>query len=487
MLGVLHPGGQGRPDVDLRAGQVRGAPLQVRLGHRLELQRHSRPAGEALGRRHVVGPHVASSRCSTAPPARPRAAARRAAPPRWCASTWTTPRSPTSSTGRCARRRRRTRSSPPATARDFNGDAYHTISGQNSNNSVRVTDEFMRAVEAGGKWQTRFRTTGEVCETLEAKDLWRQVAEAAWGCADPGVQYDSTINRWHTCPNTGRINASNPCSEYMFLDDTACNLASVNLTKFLARRRLVRRRRLPPRVPRVLRRAGDPRRPLELPDGEHRARTATTTGRSASATRTSAACSCRSACRTTADEGRAIAACAHGDHVRARVHDERRDGRPPRAPSPGFAKNREPMLRVMRMHRDAAYAIDRDASCSRRGRRRRSTLPRGVRRLGRGRPPRRDARLPQRAGHRARAHGHHRPAHGLRHDGHRARLRAREVQEARRRRLLQDRQPDGAARRSAASATASARCRRSSRTSRARNTLLAAPHINRRTLQARRA
>ena len=86
---------------------------------------------------------------------------------------------------------------------------------------------------AGGKWQTRFRTTGEVCETLDAKDLWRQVAEAAWGCADPGVQYDSTINRWHTCPNTGRINASNPCSEYMFLDDTACNLASVNLTKFL--------------------------------------------------------------------------------------------------------------------------------------------------------------------------------------------------------------------------------------------------------------
>ncbi len=98
---------------------------------------------------------------------------------------------------------------------------------------MRVTDEFMRAVEAGGKWQTRFRTTGEICETLDAKDLWRQIADAAWGCADPGVQYDSTINKWHTCPNSGRINASNPCSEYMFLDDTACNLASVNLTKFL--------------------------------------------------------------------------------------------------------------------------------------------------------------------------------------------------------------------------------------------------------------
>ncbi|HWX09825.1 MAG TPA: hypothetical protein VNY33_07595, partial [Gaiellaceae bacterium] len=116
---------------------------------------------------------------------------------------------------------------------DFNGEAYHTISGQNSNNSVRVTDEFMHAALAGAKWQTRLRTTGEVCETLDAKDLWRQVADAAWSCADPGVQYDSTINRWHTCPNTGRINASNPCSEYMFLDDTACNLSSVNLTKFL--------------------------------------------------------------------------------------------------------------------------------------------------------------------------------------------------------------------------------------------------------------
>src|SRR5262249_33795030 len=84
-----------------------------------------------------------------------------------------------------------------------------------------------------GKWQTIMRMTGEVCETLDAKDLWHQVANAAWMCADPGVQYDTTINKWHTCPNTARINASNPCSEYMFLDDSACNLASVNLTKFL--------------------------------------------------------------------------------------------------------------------------------------------------------------------------------------------------------------------------------------------------------------
>ena len=116
---------------------------------------------------------------------------------------------------------------------DFNGDAYHTIAGQNSNNSVRVTDAFMRAVETDGEWRTYFRTTGQVANTYKARDLWRMIGDSAWGCADPGVQYDSTINDWHTCPNTERINASNPCSEYMFLDDSACNLSSINLTKYL--------------------------------------------------------------------------------------------------------------------------------------------------------------------------------------------------------------------------------------------------------------
>ncbi|MFK7985174.1 MAG: vitamin B12-dependent ribonucleotide reductase [Sandaracinaceae bacterium] len=118
-------------------------------------------------------------------------------------------------------------------ASDFNGEAYHTVSGQNSNNSIRVTDSFMRGVETDGEWSTRMRTTGEVCDTYRARDLWRKVSESAWGCADPGLQYDTTINDWHTCPNTDRINASNPCSEYMFLDDSACNLASINLAKYL--------------------------------------------------------------------------------------------------------------------------------------------------------------------------------------------------------------------------------------------------------------
>jgi ribonucleoside-diphosphate reductase alpha chain len=115
---------------------------------------------------------------------------------------------------------------------DFNGEAYGTVAGQNSNNSVRIPDAFFDAVDAGSEWQTKYRTTGEVAGTCDASKLWDDVAYAAWRCADPGVQYDTTINAWHTCPNAGMINASNPCSEYMFLDNTACNLASLNVMKF---------------------------------------------------------------------------------------------------------------------------------------------------------------------------------------------------------------------------------------------------------------
>ncbi len=241
---------------------------------------------------------------------------------------------------------------------DFNGDAYHTISGQNSNNSVRVTDEFMRAVLAGAKWQTRFRTTDEVCETFEAKDLWQKLGEAAWACADPGVQYDSTINRWHTCPNSGRINASNPCSEYMFLDDSACNLASVNLTKFLredgsfdiagyrhacriffvAQEVLVDLSSYPTAT--IARNSHD-YRPLGLGYANLGSLLMSIgvpydsrSGRAIAAALTAIMCG-------QAYRGSAEMAAAKG-------------------PFPGYAKNREPMLRVMRMHRDAAYAIDRD-------------------------------------------------------------------------------------------------------------------------------
>jgi len=115
---------------------------------------------------------------------------------------------------------------------DWQGEAYQTVSGQNANNSVRVTDEFMKAVEQDGKWALRWRSTGQVAREISARGLWKKMAQAAWECADPGVQFDSTINSWHTCPASGRIDASNPCSEYLFLDDTACNLASLNLARF---------------------------------------------------------------------------------------------------------------------------------------------------------------------------------------------------------------------------------------------------------------
>ncbi len=115
---------------------------------------------------------------------------------------------------------------------DWDSDAYLTVSGQNSNNSVRISNDFIQAVQDDADWKLVRRTDGKISKTLKARDLWEKISYAAWACADPGVQYDTTINEWHTCPASGRINASNPCSEYMFLDDTACNLASLNLLTF---------------------------------------------------------------------------------------------------------------------------------------------------------------------------------------------------------------------------------------------------------------
>ena len=245
---------------------------------------------------------------------------------------------------------------------DFNGEAYHTISGQNSNNSVRVTDDFMKAVLAGGKWQTIMRTTGEVCDTYDAKDLWHQIAEAAWACADPGVQYDSTINKWHTCPNSGKINASNPCSEYMFLDDTACNLASINLTKFL-------------------RESPDGAQSFDVDGFRHACRIffmaqEILVDLSSYPTKDIAknthdyrplglgyanlgSLLMQMGVPYDSDEGRAIAAaltaimCGKAYATSAEMASSK-------GAFNGFAKNREPMLKVMGMHRDAAYQINRD-------------------------------------------------------------------------------------------------------------------------------
>ena len=115
---------------------------------------------------------------------------------------------------------------------DWDSEAYASVSGQNSNNSVRVTDAFLKAVENDGDWELIRRTDGTVAKTIKARDLWEDIGHAAWACADPGIQYHDTVNAWHTCPEDGAIRGSNPCSEYMFLDDTACNLASMNLLKF---------------------------------------------------------------------------------------------------------------------------------------------------------------------------------------------------------------------------------------------------------------
>lgn len=114
----------------------------------------------------------------------------------------------------------------------YEGEAYATVSGQNSNNSVRIPNSFFKALEADGDWELKARTDGRVMKKIPAREVWEKISYAAWRCADPGTQYDTTINEWHTCPQGGRINASNPCSEYMFLDNTACNLASINLRKF---------------------------------------------------------------------------------------------------------------------------------------------------------------------------------------------------------------------------------------------------------------
>ncbi len=239
---------------------------------------------------------------------------------------------------------------------DFNGEAYKTVSGQNSNNSVRISDDFMKAYLDGGKWSTRARTTGEVVETFDARDLMHQIAYAAWGCADPGVQFDSTINDWHTCANTDKIHASNPCSEYMFLDDSACNLASINLVKFLnedgsfdvdgyrhacrvfitAQEILVDYSSYP--TPAIAQNSHD-YRPLGL-GYANMGTLLMVKGIPYDSEKAFAICG-------------ALTAITTGHAYRTSAEIAKHKG-----PFPGYVQNEEPMLRVMRKHRDATYKID---------------------------------------------------------------------------------------------------------------------------------
>jgi ribonucleoside-diphosphate reductase alpha chain len=239
---------------------------------------------------------------------------------------------------------------------NFNGEAYSSILFQNANLSVRVTDEYMDTLQRGGKWKTRLVSYQGYGPEYDAKYLMDRMSECAWQCGDPGVQYDTTINRWHTCPNSGRINASNPCSEYMFLDDTACNLASINLMKFrradgvfdverfqaacrlffVAQEILVDHASYPtPRIAQNSHRF----RPLGLGYSNLGSLIM-----SAGIPYDSDAA--RGMCGS-------ITAILHGSANLASAEMASAVG-----PFAGYSENREPMLRVMRMHRDAVEDID---------------------------------------------------------------------------------------------------------------------------------
>jgi len=240
----------------------------------------------------------------------------------------------------------------------FNGVAYSSVFFQNSNNSVRVTDEFMRAVLDDGEWQTRAVTTGEPLDTYRARDLMRMIADATWVCGDPGLQFDTTVNDWHTCPNTARINASNPCSEYMFLDDSACNLASLNLMKFVdatgefdveAFRQAVRVVITAQEI--LVDNASYPTRAIER--NSHAYRPLGLGYANLGALLMSRGLPYDS------DDGRdyaaAITALMHGEAFAQSARVSRDHG----GPFAGYEQNREPFLRVMRKHRAALKDINR--------------------------------------------------------------------------------------------------------------------------------
>jgi ribonucleoside-diphosphate reductase alpha chain len=240
----------------------------------------------------------------------------------------------------------------------FTGPAYASVFFQNSNNSVRVSDEFMRAVLDDGEWQTRAVTTGDVMDTYKARDLMRQIADGTWVCGDPGMQFDTTVNDWHTCPNTARINASNPCSEYMFLDDSACNLASVNLMKFvgedgelipeafeMACRTFITAQEI------LVDNASYPTRSIERNSHDYRPL--------GLGYANLGALLMSRGLPYDSDAGRDYAATITAVMHGAAYAQSARVARDHGGPFPGYDKNREPMLRVMRKHRAALKDIDK--------------------------------------------------------------------------------------------------------------------------------
>ena len=351
---------------------------------------------------------------------------------------------------------------------DLDGADSHSIQYQNANNSVRVTDAFMQAVVDDADWHLRAVTSGEVIKTVKARDLMRQISQASWECADPGMQFDTTINRWHTAANTGRINGSNPCSEYMHLDNSACNLASINLLKFLDENDGFDVEGFKSAVEVVFTAqeilVGNADYPTEsIAETSRRFRQLGLGYANLGALLMALGLPYDS------DGGRAWAAAitalmtGHAYEVSARTAARM-------GPFAGFADNREHMLRVLDMHRQEAANIDEELVPAELLSAAQETWDDGVR-------PRRHLRRAQLAGIGAGAHRHDRAAHGLRHDRHRARSRSREAQEAGGRRHDVDRQPDGAA--CAAPARLRRRPDRRDRqpTSTSTNSILGAPHI----------
>jgi ribonucleoside-diphosphate reductase alpha chain len=238
----------------------------------------------------------------------------------------------------------------------FTGTAYTSVFFQNSNNSVRVTDDFMRAVLDDGAWQTKAVITGEPMDTYKARDLMHQIAEGTWVCGDPGMQFDTTVNDWHTCPNTARINASNPCSEYMFLDDSACNLSSINLMKFVneggefdvpafraACRTMITAQEI------IVPNSSYPTRAIEKNSHDYRPL--------GLGYANLGALLMSRGLPYDSDEGRAYAAAITAVMTGEAYAQSARIARDHGGPFAGYEKNREPFLRVMRKHRDAVSEI----------------------------------------------------------------------------------------------------------------------------------
>ncbi len=245
---------------------------------------------------------------------------------------------------------------------DLDGKDIHSIQYQNANNSVRVSDEFMQAVLDDTDWELTARSGDYVVSTVRARDLWRQIARAAWECADPGLQFDTTINRWHTSPNTARINGSNPCSEYMHIDDSACNLASINLLHYLRDDASFDVEAFQATIE-VLFTAqeiivGAADYPTEKIGENSRKFRQLGLGYA-----NLGALLMASGLAYDSDEGRAWAAAITALMTgHAYATSARTAGR--MGPHEGYAENAEPMLNVLRMHRDAAYAIDDDRAPS---------------------------------------------------------------------------------------------------------------------------